>query len=205
MSDRRITFCIWAGVALVAAFAFGQSYEHIYELGLSHHQALWNARLLPLSVDLLIVVAGSIIWLQKNSDGKPAGLARWMPRLMLWSGIAATIAANLAYGLPYGWPTALVSTWPGAMFAGLAETVMVSVGRVQREAIKRTVIQPGQPAVPATVAEAARTAFLASVAAGNPLSSYQVHKRFGIPRSQADKIVRLVAERAALNGDGSHG
>ena len=201
MTDRTIRVCVWVAVALVAAFAFGQSYEHIYDLGRLHAQHGWTARLLPLSVDLLIVAAGLILWLQKAASDKPAGLARFMPRLMLWAGIGATIGANLAYGLPYGAETALISTWPGAMFAGLAETVMVSVRPVQREAVKRTVIAAGQSLVPATVMDAARVAHAASVAAGNPLSSYQIHKRFSIPRSQADKICRT----AALNGDGPHG
>ena len=200
--DTRIALLAGVGVGAVAlaAFAFAQSYKHIYDLGRLHQQDGWTSLLLPLSVDVVIVVATLIMLLQRTYDEKPARLAKWAPRVMLYVGIAATIGANLLYGLPYGWLTAGISTWPGVVFAGTVEVVMVSVRPVRREAVKRTVIPAGQMQVPATVLEAARIAFEASLAAGNPLSGYQVHKRFGLSRSAADKICKLPA--AAMNGSG---
>lgn len=195
---------VYVGATSLAAFAFGQSYKHIYDLGRLHEQDGWTALLLPLSVDVVIVVATMILLLQRIYGEKPSGLAKWLPRVMLYAGIAATIGANLLYGLPYGWETAGISTWPGVVFAGVVETVMVAVRPMQREPVKRTVIPAGQPLIPATVTDAARAAFAASAAAGNPLSGYQLHKRFGIPRSQADKICRQPAG-VSLNGDGPHG
>lgn len=193
---------VYAGAASLAAFAFAQSYKHIYDLGRLHEQNGWTALLLPLSVDVVIVVATMIMLLQRTYDEKPSGLAAWLPRVMLYAGIAATIGANLLYGLPYGWETAGISTWPGVVFAGVVETVMVSVRPAQRTAVKRTVITAGQPLVPATVMDAARTAFEASKAAGNPLGSYTLAKRFGIARSQADKICK--APVASMNGSAPH-
>lgn len=198
--DRSILAAVYVGAASLAAFAFGQSYKHIYDLGRLHEQDGWTARLLPLSVDVVIVVASLILILQGRSDEQPDDLAKWLPRAMLYVGIAATIGANLLYGLPYGWETAGISTWPGAVFAGTVEVVMVAVRPVQRTAVKRTVIPAGQPLVPATVAEAAQAAFAASMQAGNPLSGYQLSQRFGLKRSQADKLV--AASKAAMNGSG---
>ncbi len=195
---------VYVGAVLVAAFAFCVSYTHIYDLGRANGQHAWAAKLLPLSVDLLIVVASLVMFLHRRYSEKPAGLAKWLPRVMLYAGIAATIAANVFYGLHWTGLAPYVSAWPAAVFAAVVETVFVAVRPVQREAVKRTLISAGQPVIPATVTDAARAAFAASAAAGNPLSGYQLHKRFGIPRSQADKICRAPSLSASLNGDG-HG
>ena len=195
MSDRTVRAAVYGLVAVVAVFAFVVSYAHIYDLARGHGQHGVAAKGTPFSVDLLIVAASLNLWAQKQSGETPGGLARWLPRLLLWAGIGAKIAANVAYGWPFGWLGALISAWPGAVFAGLVEMVMVTARPVQREAIKRTVITAGQPAVPASSLEAARVALEASRAAGNPLTGWQVHKRYGIPRSQADKLAK-----AALNG-----
>jgi Protein of unknown function (DUF2637) len=202
--DRSILAAVYFGAALLAAFAFGVSYTHIYDLALANGQHAWAARLTPLSVDLLIVVASLVLLLQRRYDEKPDRLAKWLPRAMLYAGIAATVAANLLSGLHWTGLDPYVSAWPATVFAAVVETVFVAVSPVRRNGVKRTVIAAGQPPVPATVADAARTAYVASVAAGNPLSSYQVHKRFGITRSQAARICTPAAGKAALNGDGPH-
>lgn len=200
---RYIRWAVYIGVGAVAAFAFGQSYEHIYDLGRAHAQHGWTARLLPLSVDLLIVATGLIMWLQKITDARPDGLARWLPRLMLWSGIAATVGANVTYGLPYGWLSAVTSAWPGAVFAGLAEVVMVAVRPTIGEAVNQTLIPAGRPEVPATAYDAAVAAYVSSAAGGNPMTEYALAKRYGIPRSQARKICTPAAG-VSVNGDGPH-
>jgi predicted GIY-YIG superfamily endonuclease len=125
--ERYIRWIVYSVVGAVAAFAFLVSYTHIYDLALHHGQHRPAVQLLPLSVDLLIVAASLVLYLQKRADEHPAGIARWLPRLMLWSGIGATVAANVGYGLPFGWLAAVISAWPGAVFAGLVEMVMVAV------------------------------------------------------------------------------
>jgi hypothetical protein len=200
---RWLIYGALAAVGAVAAFAFGQSYEHIYNLGLQHAQHGWTARLLPLSVDLLIVAAGVVMWLQKQAGVDPDGLARWLPRMLLYAGIAATVGANVTYGLPSGWLSAVISAWPGAVFAGLAEMVMVAVRPVLAAAVKQTLIPAGPVGVPASSYDAAAAAYAASVAGGHALTEYQLHKRFGIARSAARKICTpTVPAAASLNGDG---
>ena len=96
--DRVIRFATAAVVCAVAAFAAVVSYSHIYGLGRAHGQDGTAARLLPLSVDGLILAA-SLVLLHEARNGRDApGLARFM----LWLGIAATIGANIAYGAGYG-------------------------------------------------------------------------------------------------------
>lgn len=192
----------------VAAFAFVVSYSHIYDLGLAHAQKGVAVRMLPLSVDLLIVAASLVLFMQSGQPRPETWLARWLPRIVLWCGIGATVAANVAYGLPHGWLSAVISGWPGAAFVGVVEMVMVTVRPTQREAIKHTLIPAGQVVIPSSSYDAAATAYAASVDARNPLTEYQLHKRFGIPRSQARKIatpaVTLPDPGHTLNGNGPH-
>ena len=96
--DRVIRFATAAVVCAVAAFAAVVSYSHIYGLGRAHGQDGTAARLLPLSVDGLILAASLVLLHEARNDRDAPRLAR----LMLWLGIAATIGANIAYGAGYG-------------------------------------------------------------------------------------------------------
>jgi hypothetical protein len=122
-----LRWVVYLTAAAVAAFAFIVSYSHIYDLGRTHAQSGTAARLLPLSVDLLIVAASLVLFIQSREPRPGAWLARWMPRLVLWAGIGGTMGANVAYGLPHGWLSAVISGWPGAAFVGVVEMVMVAV------------------------------------------------------------------------------
>ena len=74
----------------MAAFAAVVSYSHIYDLGRIHRQDGTAARLLPLSVDGLMLAA-SLVLLHEARNGRPApGLARFA----LWLRVGGTIAAN---------------------------------------------------------------------------------------------------------------
>lgn len=191
---------LYLAALAVAAFAFVVSYSHIYDLGRAHAQSGTAGRMLPLSVDLLIVAASLALFIQRRQAETPTGLARWLPRVVLWTAIGATVAANVEYGLPHGWLAAVISGWPGAAFVGVVEMVMVAVRPGSGEAINHTVNPAGPAAVPASAYEAAAAAYAASVTGGNALSGYQLHRRFGIPRSQADKIAATAVAAPSPNG-----
>ena len=112
--DRVIRFATAAVVCAVAAFAAVVSYSHIYGLGRAHGQDGTAARLLPLSVDGLILAA-SLVLLHEARNGRDAPR---LAQLMLWLGIGATVGANIAFGAGYGLLGALISAWPAVAFIG---------------------------------------------------------------------------------------
>jgi hypothetical protein len=118
--DRAIRALTAAVVLAVAAFAAVVSYSHIYNLGRAHGQAGTAARLLPLSVDGLILAA-SLVLLHEARQGRRAPL---LARLMLGLGVSATVGANIAYGVAFGALGALISAWPTVAFIGSAEMAL---------------------------------------------------------------------------------
>jgi len=76
--DRVIRFTTAAVVCAVAAFAAVVSYSHIYGLGLVHGQDGTAARLLPLSVDGLILAASLVLLHEARNDRDAPALARFM-------------------------------------------------------------------------------------------------------------------------------
>jgi hypothetical protein len=101
----RNTFAVAVPVAAVAVIAGIVSFGHIETLALSVHQTLAAARMLPGSVDFLIV-AGSAILLAGSALG-------W---LGVVPGVAATLFANVESGLPHGPLSAVIASWPAVAF-----------------------------------------------------------------------------------------
>jgi hypothetical protein len=181
--DRLIRFATAAVVCAVAGFAAVVSYSHIYDLGHAHGQDGTAARLLPLSVDGLILAASLVLLHEaRNGRGAPA-----LGRLMLWLAIGATVGANIAYGAGFGLLGALISAWPAVAFIGAVEMVMQLV-RCARGPARATT----GPGVPGDVEQAVRAAYAASVAAGAPLSQRAMAERFGLSRRKVGQLVAPV-------------
>jgi len=185
--DRVIRLATAAVVCAVAAFAAVVSYSHIYGLGRAHGQDGTAARLLPLSVDGLILAA-SLVLLQEARNGRDVPR---LARFMLWLGIAATIGANIAYGARYGLLGALISAWPAVAFIGSVE---IAMQQVRRAHVPRAVTSgPAVPEVPGDVGQAVRAAYAASVAAGQPLSQRAMAERFGLSRRKVSQLITTIA------------
>jgi hypothetical protein len=123
MTDRLIRITTALAVVTVAAVAAVISYRHAYELVRSHGESGLTARLVPFTVDGLILAA-SMLLLDAGRRNQPAPpLARWC----LGAGIVATIGANLAHGLGHGPIGALVSAWPALALAGSFELLMTLI------------------------------------------------------------------------------
>lgn len=106
MKWDRPLIAVAVPVAAVAILAGVVSYGHIEALALSVHQSLAAARMLPFSVDGLIV-AGSVLLLGRSLLG-------W---LCVVPGIAATVYANVMSGVGHGALAATVAAWPAVAFA----------------------------------------------------------------------------------------
>jgi len=178
--DRWIRRAAAAVVIVVAAFAAVVSYSHIYDLGRVHGQSGTAARLLPLSVDGLILAASLVLLHEGRREAGSTTLAR----SMLWLGVAATVFANVAYGAPYGIEGAVISAWPAVSFVGAVEMVMGMVSRARTQ-VPAGPEMPEVTQVAQDAESAARIALAASAAAGNPLSQRQLIARFGVSRAQA--------------------
>jgi hypothetical protein len=181
--DRVIRFATAAVVCAVAAFAAVVSYSHIYGLGRAHGQDGTAARLLPLSVDGLILAASLVLLHEARNDRDAPRLGRFM----LWLGIGATIGANIAYGAGYGLLGALISAWPAVAFIGAVEIAMQPVRRSRAPRAATS-----GPDVPGDVEQAVRAAYAASVAAGAPLSQRAMAERFGLSRRRVSQLVARV-------------
>ena len=123
MADRLIRITTALAVAAVAAVAAVISYRHAYELVTTHGETGLTARLLPFTVDGLILAASMLILDASRRHHPVPPLARWC----LGAGIAATIGANLAHGLGHGPIGALVSAWPALALAGSFELLMTLI------------------------------------------------------------------------------
>ena len=123
MTDRLIRITTALAVVTVAAVAAVISYRHAYELVSTHGETGVTARLVPFTVDGLILAASMLI-LDANRHGRPVPrLARWC----LGAGVVAAIGANLAHGLGHGPIGALVSAWPALALAGSFELLMTLI------------------------------------------------------------------------------
>jgi hypothetical protein len=123
MTGRLIRFTTALAVFAVAVVAAVISYRHAYELVSTHGEAGLTARLVPFTVDGLILAASMLI-LDASHRSQP------VPRLAQWclgAGITATIGANLAHGLGHGPIGALVSAWPALALAGSFELLMTLI------------------------------------------------------------------------------
>ena len=137
--DQMRRAAMWILAAGVAAIAAIVSYSHIYDLGRAHGGTGVPARLLPLSVDMLILVGELMLLHEADTKGRRFILG-WA---LVWSGILATLAANVAFGAQFGIAGAVIWGWPAYSFI-LAAAGMVSV-------VKRTAVTSAVMTMPADV------------------------------------------------------
>jgi Protein of unknown function (DUF2637) len=192
--DRLIRLATAAVVTAVAAFAAVVSYSHVFDLGRTHGQSGVAARLLPLSVDGLLLAASLVLLHEARNNRTAPRLAR----LMLWLGIAATLGANVAYGVPYGALGALVSAWPAVSLVGAVELLMGLVRRARPaglaasgNALAETIAGQCGHRVAGSADEAVVQAFLhGRDCLGSQPSQRQLAASFGVSRA---KVAALVA------------
>ena len=131
MTDRLIRLTTALAVAAVAAVAAVISYRHAYELVSTHGETGVTARLVPFTVDGLILAASMLILDASRRNHPAPPLARWC----LGAGIVATIGANLAHGIGDGPIGALVSAWPALALVVSFELLMMLI-RAERGTVR---------------------------------------------------------------------
>jgi hypothetical protein len=184
--DRTIRAATASVVLAVAAFAAVVSYSHIYDLGHAHGQSGTAARLLPLSVDGLIVAASLVMLQEARRSRRAPALAR----LMLGLGVAATVGANVAYGAAFGLTGAVISAWPAIAFIGSAELLMVSIRRTQPASDKAPVLAPVSADIPEpdSLRVQAAAVFAGELAAGRIPSIRAIRSKFHIGQPRAQQV-----------------
>jgi Protein of unknown function (DUF2637) len=125
-------------VATAAAVAAVISYRHAYELVSTHGETGITARLVPFTVDGLILAASMLTLDANRRHQRVPPLARWC----LGAGIVATTGANLAHGLGHGPIGALVSAWPAVALAGSFELLMTLIRTERPEGAERVPASP---------------------------------------------------------------
>ena len=144
MTGRLIRITTALAVVTVAAVAAVISYRHAYDLVSTHGETSATARLVPFTVDGLILAASMLI-LDANRRHQPAPpLAHWC----LGAGITATIGANLAHGLSHGPIGDLVSAWPALALAGSFELLMTLIRTKHEVATERSPAGPVSQVAP---------------------------------------------------------
>lgn len=123
MTDRLIGITTALAVVAVAVVAAIISYQHAYELVMSHGETGLTAHLLPFTVDGLIWAASMVVLDASRRHHPVPPLAKWS----LAVGIVATIGANLAHGLGHGPIGAMVSAWPALALVGSFELLMLLI------------------------------------------------------------------------------
>ena len=184
--DRLIRIAAAGVVAAVAAFAAVVSYSHIYDLGRGHGGSVLAARLLPLSVDGLIL-AMSLVMLHEARNARPAPV---LARCMLALGVAATLAANVAYGAAYGAVGAVIWAWPAVAFVGAVEVDLLLV-RSARGTPVPAALANGH-AAPEGGSEAAGR-FAADLAAGTVPSVRAIRREMHLGQPRAQEVRAYLA------------
>lgn len=125
MNDKFARVLTGLAVLAVAVIAAIVSFSHIESLALAHGQPAMAARLLPLSVDGLIVASSLTLLTEARAQRSAPGMAR--AGLVL--GVVATVLANLAYGARYGAVGAVISAWPALAFIVSTEILLTQMRR----------------------------------------------------------------------------
>lgn len=107
-ADKWIRYITIAAVAAVGLAAAVLSYRHQFDLAANHGESAVTAKLLPISIDGLLV-AGSLAVL--DASRRDTGHA-WPARMTVGLGVAMTMWANIVHGLGFGWAGIVLSGWP---------------------------------------------------------------------------------------------
>lgn len=187
---RRVALTLITLVIMAAdGAAFAESYRGLYMWATHHTLAGFWAAAFPLQVDAFIVAGEAVVFLATVDGWK------FRHRLGAWStsliGLGVSVAGNIGHVAAHDVQSrGTAAVPPIAAFAALWLGMSVVKRLLERRA--RATVMVGQQEIPADKVHAARMAFTASHAAGNPISQNQLITRFGLGRPAAQQIRREV-------------
>lgn len=198
MSAKLARVLTGLAVLAVAVIAAAVSFSHIEALALAHGYTPGTARLLPLSVDGLIVASSLTLLTEARAQRDAPGLARF--GLVL--GIAVTLAANVAYGVHFGPVGAVVNAWPAAAFITATEILAGQMRRAGGIPSHKEAFET----VAASVPEVEPVAVPSAVPGDVPVIESVALLGDGIPPVPAPRVRTVASGRtrgACLRGQGS--
>lgn len=130
--DTLIRGAAHVGVSMVAGIAFVISYTHAYEVAIQYGESGMVARLVPLVIDGLLIVA-SVVQLDAARRGRKAG---WLSWLALVVGILLTLGANVLHGIANGIVGAIIASLPAVTLTISFELLMHLMRRSAVESSK---------------------------------------------------------------------
>jgi hypothetical protein len=189
---------VLAGLAVlaVAIVAGIVSFSHIETLALANGYSVDTARLLPVSVDGLIVAASLALLTGVREHREAPRLAR--AGLVL--GIVATLAANVEAGARFGAVGAIVNAWPGVAFIVASEILLGMLRGPQdvplAEEATGTVADGVPQHVPASLPEivpvdvSASTPYPVPARRSLTVAATRAHRRAPVGKSKAPELER---------------
>jgi hypothetical protein len=196
---RAALAAIAALVAAASLVSFAESYRGLWLWAHEHGLRGPWAAIWPLQVDVFIAV-GELTLFVALAD-------RWPPRsrAAAWSvtlaGLAVSVAGNVGHVTGHSLTdrgTAAIPPLAAAAALAVGLGVLKRVVEHHHAGLSEPVPATALTTVAASSEEAARAAYIASIAASNPISQRQLMTRFGLTRSQATKVRQSVA--AESNG-----
>jgi hypothetical protein len=187
---------IFSGLAVIIGIMAAVSYEHEYLLARGNDQAGWVSKVLPVSVDgLLVIAAVAIVWAVLNGIRGFGQL--WRPLLAFAVGVVATLGANLFSGLQSIALQRAVSVWSGVAVVLAVDVVMWYIGARRKLASGETANR-AHPPLPLTLAEWIPLARAELKARGEDYGEQPLADRMGTTRHRLRQ--ELSAAGASLNG-----
>jgi hypothetical protein len=198
---RTATVTALAAIAALifaaTATSFAESYRGLADWAREHGLSGWWAAAWPLQVDVFIAVGELALFIALVKTWPlRSRVAAWAVTII---GTAVSVAGNV--GHVGSAPLAVQGT---AAVPPLAAAAALAVGlgilkRIMADEETAAVPEaaPARPTAPSSSLDAARMAYAASVAGGNPLAERQLSDRFGITRPAAKKIRAGVADAPA--------
>jgi hypothetical protein len=201
-ADKAIRYSTIGAVAAVGLTAAVLSYRHQFELAAGHGESALTAKLLPVSIDGLLV-AGTLAIL--DASRRQTGHA-WAARVTVGLGVAMTMWANIVHGLGYGWAGIVLSGWPPVALMAAIEVLARMIRPVPSPVPVTEVPHPGASGNGHAAPEGGREAaekYAAGLSRGELPSIRQVQREMHLGQPRAQQVRSYLELLAASNGHGA--